>query len=119
MRGRRAAMLGLAIAAAGGLVGSLARALPAPAPTARARVLRLDVKQAITGGTTEYLEAGLKRAREEGFDLLLVVLDTPGGHLDATRDIVQHMLASEREWSASTSARPAWPTPSVWHARPD
>lgn len=61
---------------------------------ARPRVLRLDVKQAITGGTAEYVGAGIARARSEGDDLLLIVLDTPGGHLDATREIVQAMLGS-------------------------
>jgi membrane-bound serine protease (ClpP class) len=67
---------------------------PEPGPAARPRVLRLDVKQAITSGTAEYIEAGIARARAEGHDLLLIVLDTPGGHLDATRDIVQTMLGS-------------------------
>jgi len=78
------------------LAGSLALAAPPPPePAGRPRVLRLDVKQAITSGTAEYIEAGIARARTDGYDLLLLVLDTPGGHLDATRDIVQAMLASE------------------------
>jgi membrane-bound serine protease (ClpP class) len=78
-----------------GAAAGLALAAPGPADGARPRVLRLDVKQAITTGTAEYLEAGLERARTDGFDLLLLVLDTPGGHLDATREIVQTMLSSE------------------------
>jgi membrane-bound serine protease (ClpP class) len=53
------------------------------------------VKAPITTGTAEYVEAGLARARAEGFDAVAIVLDTPGGHLEATRDIVQHVLASE------------------------
>jgi len=78
------------------LAGSLALAAPQPPePAGRPRVLRLDVKQAITSGTAEYIEAGIARARTDGYDLLLLVLDTPGGHLDATREIVQGMLASE------------------------
>jgi len=78
------------------LAGSLALAAPPPPePAGRPRVLRLDVKQAITSGTAEYIEAGIARARTDGYDLLLLVLDTPGGHLDATRDIVQAMLAPE------------------------
>ena len=77
------------------LGASLGLAAQAPGEAAaRPRVLRLDVKQAITGGTAEYLEAGIARARSEGYDLLLIVLDTPGGHLDATREIVQAMLGS-------------------------
>jgi membrane-bound serine protease (ClpP class) len=58
------------------------------------RVLHLTVTDAITSGTAEYLAAGIARAQSERFDALAVTLDTPGGHLDATRDIVQKMLAS-------------------------
>jgi len=73
-------------------VGKLA---PAEEPARPARVLSLTVSAPITSGTAEYLDAGLARARDGGFDALAITLDTPGGHLDATRDIVQHMLASE------------------------
>jgi len=62
---------------------------------ARPRVLLLDVKAPITTGTAEYIEAGLARAKSEGFQAVAIVLDTPGGHLEATREIVQRMLASE------------------------
>jgi len=72
-------------------------ALAAPsgdAPSAPARVLGVEVKGPITGGTAEYLEAAIQRAREEGSAAVLVTLDTPGGALDATREIVQAMLSS-------------------------
>lgn len=61
----------------------------------RPRVLVLDVKAPITTGTAEYVEAGLSRAKLEGYAALAIALDTPGGHLEATRDIVQRMLASD------------------------
>jgi len=67
-------------------------AAPAPPPP---RVLHLEIKDVITSGTAEYVEAGIARAQGERFDALAITLDTPGGHLDATRDIVQKMLASE------------------------
>jgi membrane-bound serine protease (ClpP class) len=89
-----ASTLALTLAAAMSL--AVVEPAPAPAPPGPApRVLRLDVKQAITGGTEEYIAAGIAQARSGGYDLLLLVLDTPGGHLDATREIVQAMLASE------------------------
>ncbi|HET8732459.1 MAG TPA: nodulation protein NfeD [Anaeromyxobacteraceae bacterium] len=66
-----------------------------PAPPAPPRVLLLEVHGPITTGTAEYVEAGLARAKREGFAAVAISLDTPGGHLEATRDIVQHMLASE------------------------
>ncbi|HUK66740.1 MAG TPA: nodulation protein NfeD [Anaeromyxobacteraceae bacterium] len=77
----------------------LARAETAPPPPSSGgrapRVLHLTIADAITSGTAEYVEAGLAKAREENFDAVAITLDTPGGHLDATRDIVQKMLASE------------------------
>jgi len=88
---RRQAFPVLAALAAAALAS--AEGDPAP-PAARPRALRLDFTGAITSGTAEYLEAGLARAKAEGLDLVVVTLDTPGGHLDATRDIVQHLLAS-------------------------
>ena len=83
-----------------GAIGALAapeqppvgRIAPSGAPP---RVVVAEVKGAITGGTAEYLEAALKRARDEGAAALVITLDTPGGALDATREIVQGMLASE------------------------
>jgi membrane-bound serine protease (ClpP class) len=93
--------LALALAAAGALGAPSPRApevrgqageRPADGPP---RVLAVTVNGAITGGTAEYLEAALRRARDERFDALALTLDTPGGALDATREIVQAMLGSE------------------------
>jgi membrane-bound serine protease (ClpP class) len=88
-RGARALLLAT-LAAAAVLSGSGGAVEPA-----RPRVLLLDVKAPITTGTTEYVEAGLARAKAEGFQAVAIVLDTPGGHLEATREIVQKMLASD------------------------
>jgi membrane-bound serine protease (ClpP class) len=90
--GRAAALAGCALAALASL------AAPAPVPEAAAappRVLHLTVDDAITGGVAEYVEAGLKKARDERWDAVAITLDTPGGLLDATREIVGRMLASE------------------------
>jgi len=103
MQATRTTRLGLFAVVALGAAMALAAPGPEPersarlagAPPGPPRVLSLEVKAPITTGTAEYVDAGLKRAREEGFDLLAITLDTPGGHLDATRDIVQHMLGSE------------------------
>src|SRR5512133_3383957 len=86
---RAVALAAVAIAAVAAL------AAPAPPP----RVLVLDVSGAIsgpiTGATEEYLRAALARAKAEGFDAVAIQLDTPGGMLDATRDIVRALLGSE------------------------
>ncbi|HET9597148.1 MAG TPA: nodulation protein NfeD [Anaeromyxobacteraceae bacterium] len=86
---RAAALLGCALAALASL------AAPTPEPGAGPRVLHLTVDDAITGGVAEYIEAGLKKARDERWDAVAITLDTPGGLLDATREIVGRMLASE------------------------
>jgi membrane-bound serine protease (ClpP class) len=93
----RALRLACSLAALAGAAG-LAATEPggsAPPQAPAPRILRLDVHAPITTGTAEYVEAGLKRAKEEGHAAVAITLDTPGGHLDATRDIVQRMLASE------------------------
>lgn len=63
-------------------------------PAAGPRVLTVEVTGAITVGTAEHVTAALRRAGEQRLDAVAVVLDTPGGQLDATREIVRVMLAS-------------------------
>src|SRR5512138_1394143 len=86
---RAVALAALALASAGALAAS------APPSPAAPRVLVLEITGPITGGTAEYVEAGLARAKAEGFDTVAIRLDTPGGMLDATREIVRAMLGSE------------------------
>jgi len=66
----------------------------APDAAGPARVLELTIDGAITLGTAEYVQAGLSRARDEGFEAVLITLDTPGGDLESTRKIVRSMLES-------------------------
>ena len=93
----RGMVLGAVAIAAGIIMGAGDAAEPA-APASRApgppRVLTATVDGAITLGTAEYLEATLARARDEGFDAVLITLDTPGGDLESTRKIVRQMLES-------------------------
>jgi membrane-bound serine protease (ClpP class) len=42
-----------------------------------------------------YLSEGIARAASQGAEAVVIELDTPGGSLDATRDIVQAQLAAE------------------------
>ncbi len=44
--------------------------------------------------TTQYINRGLSASIDRGDEVLVMVLDTPGGLLDSTQDIVQAMLAS-------------------------
>ncbi len=87
--------LGCALALAQAKEPARAASGPAAGAANAPRAVVLTIDGAITTGTAEYMEAGLAAASKGGYDLLVVTLDTPGGHLEATRDIVKHMLASE------------------------
>ncbi len=55
--------------------------------------LRID-NEAITPVTAQFIDRAIKRAEEERAQGLLVVLDTPGGLVDSTREIVKSILQS-------------------------
>lgn len=66
---------------------------PVDAQERAVTVIRVD--GAITPITTNYIERGLSRALEDSSEGLILELDTPGGLLESTRDIVQLFLDSE------------------------
>jgi membrane-bound serine protease (ClpP class) len=57
-------------------------------------VVTLEIKGAIGVATTMQLTAALERARKENAALLVMHLDTPGGLVASTREIIQAILAS-------------------------
>lgn len=71
---------------------SLAPPLAAQEPAGRAEVLR--VEGAITPIVATYIERGIASAEMEGADLLIIVLDTPGGSVDVTRRVTRRMQES-------------------------
>jgi membrane-bound serine protease (ClpP class) len=92
----RAAVLVLASLLAGAALLLLA---PAAAETqviraqdATTSVLRTSVTGPITPVTADHLSESLERAARDGHAALVVQLDTPGGLLTSTRDIVQDLL---------------------------
>src|SRR3990172_13419239 len=85
----------------GGFLGVLLSSLfAALAPAARGedlsapQALLIDVKGAIGFVSTSQLARALEKAGAEEASLLIIRLDTPGGLLTSTRDMVQAMLAS-------------------------
>ena len=58
-------------------------------------VIVLTVDTAIVPATHSYIERGLREAEERGAEAVLLVLDTPGGAVPATLNIVQTIRASE------------------------
>ncbi len=58
-------------------------------------VLRLQLKnEAITPVTSQFIQRAIKRAEMERVQCVLIVLDTPGGLVDSTREIVKSILNS-------------------------
>jgi membrane-bound serine protease (ClpP class) len=69
--------------------------LPREAPPPEGRqdvVVEIEVLGPITRQTEELLEAALREAEARRAQALLLLIDTPGGALDATRDIVRRIL---------------------------
>jgi membrane-bound serine protease (ClpP class) len=87
----RLARLGGLVALAG--LGALAQEAPAPAAPPLVYAARVDV--AIHPVSAEYMIHTMDRADAEHAALVVFTLKTPGGLVDATRDIVTRMLAAK------------------------
>ncbi|MFN3743999.1 MAG: NfeD family protein [Hyphomicrobiaceae bacterium] len=57
-------------------------------------IFTLEVKGPIGVATSMHLCRALDEGRKQGVELVVVKLDTPGGLLNATRDVIQCILAS-------------------------
>ena len=57
-------------------------------------VVVLDVADAISPGTSEYIAFGIEEATRRQAQLLVIRLDTPGGLVTSTRDIVKSIFGS-------------------------
>ncbi|HMB98827.1 MAG TPA: nodulation protein NfeD [Balneolaceae bacterium] len=55
----------------------------------------ISVSGTIGPTTTSYIERGLRNARSNNDELLVIELNTPGGLLNSTQDIVRMMLGSD------------------------
>jgi len=57
-------------------------------------VFIIQIADAISPGTAEFIKSGIKSAEEKGAACLIIELDTPGGLAESMRMIVQNILAS-------------------------
>ena len=58
-------------------------------------VYSIEIEGIITAGTTAYIRRSIETAEEDGAEALLILLNTPGGLVDATLDIVSDMINAD------------------------
>jgi membrane-bound serine protease (ClpP class) len=61
----------------------------------QSKVYIIQIADAISPGTAEYIKSGIQTAEENGAACIIIELDTPGGLAESMRTIVQAILASE------------------------
>lgn len=59
------------------------------------KLLRLTVKSSINPATLQYILGGQAEAKKKGFDALIIELNTPGGLVSTTKDIITNLGDSE------------------------
>jgi membrane-bound serine protease (ClpP class) len=67
----------------------------AAAHAAPPRVLAVEFDNDVNPVTADYVRDQIARAGDDGFDAVVILLDTPGGLADAMKDIYQAELASK------------------------
>ena len=60
----------------------------------QSEVYVIEVADAISPGTAEFIKSGIRKAEENGAACIIIELDTPGGLAESMRKIVQDILAS-------------------------
>ncbi len=78
------------------IVAILFVVLPAQAQsTAAPKIVVLNASTSVTPVLANYIERGLKIAANEGADLVIIELNTPGGSVDSMNLIVQNIRSSQ------------------------
>lgn len=92
--GRTRGLIWAALAAVGALLliaGPLMAQEPEPSdPIAYS----IELSGSIDPATEEWVEQALEEAEDEGAELIIIRLDTPGGLIDSMREIVQDIIAA-------------------------
>ena len=67
----------------------------APTPAPERKVFLIEIDDPITPVTAEYIIKAIDRATARKAEALVIQMDTPGGLVESTREIVKKMLAAE------------------------
>ncbi|MDD3653704.1 MAG: nodulation protein NfeD [Desulfotomaculaceae bacterium] len=68
--------------------------LPAATEAVKPAVYVLHINETVTAGTAKHISRGLEKAASDGVEAVVIMLNTPGGLVTATLDILQAMSAS-------------------------
>jgi len=88
------------------LIGSALLSITAHAQAPTVKVLRVD--GTIVPAVADYLERGISQAEDENATVCIIELDTPGGLLDATEEIVQKIMNADVPVVVYVSPKSAW-----------
>jgi membrane-bound serine protease (ClpP class) len=72
----------------------LALAVTASGQENRPRVLAVEFENDVNPVTADFVTDSIAKAEDEGYNAVVILLDTPGGLSEAMRDIYKRMLAS-------------------------
>ncbi len=72
----------------------LCYSMPQPAAAEQPVIYSISVNDMVTAGTAKHIQRGLILAEKNSADAVVILLNTPGGLVTATLDILQAMSAS-------------------------
>jgi len=68
----------------------------------------ITIDGSINPASSDYLQGAIQQSESDGAEMLLIELDTPGGLLSSTKDIIQAMLNAEVPIVVFVSPKGAW-----------
>jgi len=90
------------------LIGSLLAAVFAAPPALAAHVNVVTISGSINPASSDYIQSAIAQSEGESAEALLIELDTPGGLLASTKDIIQAILNSSVPVVVFVAPRGAW-----------
>ncbi|MCZ7585529.1 MAG: hypothetical protein M5R36_20510 [Deltaproteobacteria bacterium] len=95
MRRRRLACSALIVAMGFSLLMANLLVAQEDESASRPRVMVITLNATVNPGSADFFKTSIERVENSGFDALVIELDTPGGLVDSTREIVKDFLAAE------------------------